>query len=143
MENKYLYKAFISYNSRDEKWAKWLQKSLERYTLPSIIANERGEVLRSYDKSLRHFKIFRDATDLVGTNLHEALPRELDNSEYLVVICSPNSAQSKWVGDEIQKFIDSNRSDKIIPFIVDGKPYSDDDFIRKNIIEAEKTHNCK
>ncbi len=43
MEKKFT--AFISYNSRDDKWAKWLQKRLENYSLPTVIANDKGQVL--------------------------------------------------------------------------------------------------
>lgn len=35
MEEQYKYYAFISYNSADEKWAKWLQHNLEYYHIPS------------------------------------------------------------------------------------------------------------
>ena len=36
IENGYRYYAFISYNHRDEKVAKWLQSRLEHYKLPSV-----------------------------------------------------------------------------------------------------------
>ena len=35
-ESSYHYYAFISYNHRDEKVAKWLQLRLEHYKLPSV-----------------------------------------------------------------------------------------------------------
>ena len=51
MEQKtYKYFAFISYNSADDKWAKWLQRQLENYNLTTIIKNEKGEVVKSYNK---------------------------------------------------------------------------------------------
>lgn len=40
---EYEYAAFISYKREDEKMAVWLQKSLERYSIPSSL---RKEVLR-------------------------------------------------------------------------------------------------
>ena len=40
METGFEYYAFISYKREDEKWAKWLQKKLEGYKLPTIIRKE-------------------------------------------------------------------------------------------------------
>ena len=40
--------------------------------------------------------------------------------------CSPRSAQSPWVGAEIDTFVELGRRDRIIPVIVEGRPYSDD-----------------
>lgn len=64
--------------------------------------------------------------DLSGNQLHEALQKELMASKYLIVICSPDSARSKYVNDEVQSFIDQGREEYIIPFIVDGQPNSAD-----------------
>lgn len=125
VENKYT--AFISYNSKDNRIAKWLQKKLESYSLPSVIANEKGETIRSYDKKPRKFKIFRYVTDLVAQNLDDGLRRELDQSKYLIVICSPRSARAPWVKKEVQHFIESGKSKQIIPFIIEGTPYSNDE----------------
>lgn len=36
MERQYKNYAFISYKREDEKWAKWLQRKLENYKLPSV-----------------------------------------------------------------------------------------------------------
>ena len=38
---QYTYYAFISYQRKDEKWAKWLQRKLENYKLP--VANASHE----------------------------------------------------------------------------------------------------
>ena len=51
---------------------------------------------------------------------------KLDESKYLIVICSPNSAQSKYVGEEIAYFRSKGREREIIPFIIDGIPHSKD-----------------
>ncbi|MBR1546017.1 MAG: toll/interleukin-1 receptor domain-containing protein [Prevotella sp.] len=127
MKNEYKYFAFISYNSADDKWAKWLQRQLENYNLPTIIKNEKGEVIKSYDKKPKKFKVFRYVSDLNAKTLNEGLSGELDNSQNLIVICSPRSAKSEWVGKEIQHFIDTDRKRKIVPFIVDGTSYSNDE----------------
>ncbi len=128
MEQKtYKYFAFISYNSADDKWAKWLQRQLENYNLPTIIKNEKGEVVKSYNKKPKKFKIFRYVSDLNAKTLKEGLSAELDNAQNLIVICSPRSAKSEWVGKEIQHFIDTDRKSKIVPFIVDGTSYNNDE----------------
>ena len=126
-QNKYKYFAFISYNSADDKWAKWLQRQLENYNLPTIIKNEKEEVIKSYDKKPKKFKIFRYVSDLNAKTLKEGLSAELDNSQNLIVISSPRSAKSEWVGKEIQHFIDTGRKNKIVPFIIDGTSYSNDE----------------
>src|SRR5574344_1304979 len=115
------YSAFISYNSNDDKWDKWLHRKLESFHLPSVIRPEKDE---EKAVNIKKLKIFRYKSDLNTTSLTQGLAAELDESNYLIVICSPNSAQSEWVGKEIQHFIDTGKKDKIIPFIVDGEPYS-------------------
>ncbi|MGN0188940.1 MAG: tetratricopeptide repeat protein [Candidatus Cryptobacteroides sp.] len=42
MEKELKYTAFISYNSKDNRTARWLQKRLEDYSLPSVIAHVYG-----------------------------------------------------------------------------------------------------
>lgn len=117
------YAAFISYNSHDDRWAKWLQKRLEAYRLPSVVMNEAGEVVYQKERKSGKFRVFRYVSDLVTTSLTSGLRLELDEAAYLIVICSPYSAKSDWVGKEIQYFASRNGRDKIIPFIVNGKPY--------------------
>lgn len=114
--NKYDYYAFISYSTADEKWAKWLHKHLENYNLPSALRRTNN----SLPKYIR--PVFWYKTDLSGTELHSALERELTSSRHLVLICSPESAKSEWVNDEVKSFVENDRTDSIIPFIVSGQP---------------------
>ena len=118
----YVYYAFISYNWRDARWARWLQRRLEHYNLPSIARREIGR-----DVKIR--PVFRYETDLGAADLRRDLPKELAQSRYLVVICSPHSAfpnvkGEHWVDDEIRHFIALGRTDRIIPVIVAGSPDS-------------------
>lgn len=113
------YYAFISYKREDEKWAKWLQGKLERYKFPTNL-NGRTDL----PKNIR--PIFRDVTDLNPGLLAEEINNALCNSEWLIVVCSPRSAKSPWVCKEAQTFIDLGRTDHIIPFIIEGNPFSDD-----------------
>lgn len=111
--------AFISYKREDEKWAKWLQDKLEHYRFPTNL-NARTDL----PKNIR--PTFRDVTDLNPGLLAEEINNALHNSEWLIVICSPRSAKSPWVCKEAQMFIDLGRADHIIPFVIEGNPFSDD-----------------
>lgn len=120
MVRQYKNYAFISYKREDEKWAKWLQRKLESYKLPSVIRKESLNM----PKYIR--PVFRDKTDLSGGILTKQLHNELERSKYLIVICSPNSAQSTWVNKEAQTFVDEGRTKYIIPFIVEGVPHAEE-----------------
>jgi len=125
-DQRFEYYAFISYSHKDEKWAKWLHRRLERYRLPNVIRKQLGETAPKPP-----YKVFRDVTDLGIGALRENLHKELDDSRFLIVICSPNSAKPNaegkhWVNDEIKKFIDMGRIDRIVPFIVAGTTYAAD-----------------
>lgn len=117
-ESKEFY-AFISYKREDEKWAKWLQHKLEHYRFPTQL-NGRNDL----PKNIR--PTFRDVTDLSLGLLAEEINKALHDSEWLIVICSPRSAKSPWVCKEAQTFIDLGRADHIIPFIIEGTPFSND-----------------
>lgn len=116
LNRKYEYFAFISYKREDEKWAKWLQKKLEYYKLPSSVRKDNPEL----PEKIR--PVFKDTTDLEPGILPLKIQEALESSKFLIVICSPRSANSVWVSKEVQSFIDSGRADNIIPFIIEGTP---------------------
>lgn len=121
MEEKYQYYAFVSYRSSDEKWAKWVQQQIEAYRLPAVLQKKNPQAPKTRIRPL-----FRYHTDIQPNELKEELRSKLEQSKYLLVICSPRSAQSQWVGQEIENFVLMGRRDRIIPIIVDGRPYSGD-----------------
>lgn len=113
------YFAFISYKREDEKWAELLQTRLEHFKFPTNL-NGRSDL----PKHIR--PIFRDVTDLSSGLLSEEINIALRDSEWLILICSPRSANSPWVCKEAQTFIDLGKADHIIPFIIEGSPFSND-----------------
>lgn len=119
MEQNKEYFAFISYKREDEKWAKWLQYKLEHYHLPTNVRKDN----QSLPQNIR--PIFKDTSELAAGVLADEIHEALVNSKYLIVVCSPRAAQSQWVGKEVQTFIDMERIDKIIPFVIRGKPFSE------------------
>ena len=122
MSEKFKYKAFISYSHADEKWARWLHKSLESYKPPKRLVGTRtamGEV------PARLAPVFRDREELASsTDLGADLTAALEGSAALIVICSPSSAGSHWVNEEILAFKRLGRSGRVFSLIVAGEPYS-------------------
>lgn len=118
MTKKYL--AFISYSHNDKEHAKWLHEKLESFRVPVYLKNKRSD-LPEYIRP-----VFRDETDLELGGLTENIHRALENSQYLIVICSPHSQASPYVNDEINYFSKVAPDDKvrILPYIVDGVPHS-------------------
>lgn len=109
---KYSTYAFISYSHCDMPMAKWLQKRLEGFKLPTQIHND-------VDAKSRYIRpIFRDQSDLNTGILGDELRKHLEESKYLILICSKNSAQSQWVSDEAEAFVKMGRLDRIIPVII-------------------------
>lgn len=108
------YKAFISYSRADQKWAEWLHKKLETYVVPySLRRNAPDRFPR------RLSPVFRDLDEMAaGPSLRGSLTEALDRSEWLIVLCSPSSAASRWVGEEIKHFVSSGRHEKIALLIV-------------------------
>lgn len=123
-QDDYKYWAFISYSHQDEAWAKWLHKSLETYKVPRKLV---GRELETGVVPRRIFPIFRDREELPGAaDLGGKLKNALRQSRYLIVICSPKSAVSQWVNEEIKTYKALGREDRVLCLIVDGEPYASD-----------------
>lgn len=115
------YRVFISYNHADNKWARWLHRALETYKPPRGVAS-RGLSVDGRQKPLS--PVFRDREELSSAaSLSDAVSLALEESENLVVICSPGAARSRWVNEEILTFKRLGRSGRIFCFIVDGEPH--------------------
>lgn len=114
------YVAFISYKEEDYEWARWLQHKLEHYHIPIEVREKHPE----YPQRVK--PVFEYKSEMAGGNLSKEIAKALDNSTSLIVICSPNTPGSEWVAKEVQHFINDNREDKIIPFVIAGEPFSKD-----------------
>ncbi len=117
-EQEFKYFAFISYNSKDTEWGKRIQHKLENYRMPATMCSERGWARKPIKP------IFFAPTDIQPGGLDDELKERLRASRNLIVIGSPNSAKSDWVGKEIEYFHSLGRTQNIHYFIVDGVPHS-------------------
>ncbi|MEK7266691.1 MAG: toll/interleukin-1 receptor domain-containing protein [Pseudomonadota bacterium] len=114
-DGTYDYAAFISYNSADRETARRLQRALENYQTPKEL---RGRAAGFGPIAERIGKVCRDRTDFKsGESLSAALKEALRKSWCLIVLCSPDSAQSKWVNSEIEFFKEIGRASRIYPLI--------------------------
>ena len=118
MEEKMKYFAFISYSSKDTAWGRQMQRKLEHYRMPATLCSEHGWERRPMKP------VFFAPSDIQPGGLNEELQERLKASRNLIVICSPNSARSEWVGKEIEFFHQLGRTKQIHFFIVDGQPHS-------------------
>src|SRR5438270_7821306 len=96
---EFKYWAFISYSHQDEAWAQWLHRALETYQVPRRLV---GRVSSVGKVPRRLFPVFRDRDELPGAaDLGDTIQNALIHTRYLVVICSPRSAVSRWVNEEV------------------------------------------
>lgn len=120
--SEFRYKAFISYNHQDERWAHWLHRALETYRIPRRL---RGADFGQGVVPKRLHPVFRDRDELgSATDLSQQVKDALAASETLVVVCSPHAVASQWVNEEIREFRRLGRGHRIFAIIVGGDPQS-------------------
>jgi tetratricopeptide (TPR) repeat protein len=123
-----IYSAFVSYSSKDLRWARWLQKALEQFKLPKEMPADHP-LRREGQNRLK--PVFRDRDEMsASADLGQQINAGLAQSHFLIVICSPASAGSRWVDAEVREFQRLGRQTQILCIIVDGEPGSDDPVLR-------------
>lgn len=111
------YDAFICYKHGevDSAAALQLQQSLEHLHIPRGVSPRHGRNLLK--------RVFVDEGELsscadFGLQIREALK----NSEYLIVICSPDTPGSPWVNLEIETFLEYHDRSHILSVLTGGEP---------------------
>ncbi|MDR1205328.1 MAG: TIR domain-containing protein, partial [Peptococcaceae bacterium] len=128
------YDAFISYRhgELDGLVAEKLHKMLETYRVPRAIAKKTGKTKLS--------RIFRDRDELpTSSNLSDSINEALENSGFLLLICSRRTCESQWVMREVERFGELHGKDRIITLLIDGEP--DESFppsLREREVGGEK-----
>jgi len=118
----YKYWGFLSYSHHDERWARWLHRSIERFPVPRALVGGRT----SFGARPRRLApIFRDRDELASSgDLSKEIQDALRQSRFLIVVCSPTAAVSRWVNEEIVAFKVLGRADRVLALIVDGEPHA-------------------
>src|SRR6266404_3523290 len=114
--NDFKYKAFISYShAADERLAPALQSALHRFAKPFY--------------RLRAIRTFRDKTTLQLTDrLWPEIQQALADSEYFILMASPDAASSIWVQREISEWLDlhNGSTQNLLIALTDGRIEWDD-----------------
>ncbi|MEO8455281.1 MAG: toll/interleukin-1 receptor domain-containing protein [Sphingomicrobium sp.] len=116
------YYAFLSYSHNDKALADWLHRELERFRVPHALA---GRLTANGVVPKRLTPIFRDQHDLAATgDLGGEIKTALAVSQFLIVLCSPTAAISRWTNAEIEWFKQSRPDGCVLAAIVGGEPFA-------------------
>ncbi len=104
-----LYDAFLSYShAADGKLAPALQTGLQQFAKPW--------------NRLRAIRVFRDKTGLSATpGLWSAIETVLNNSEYFILLASPQAAESHWVRKELEHWLGQRPATQILVALTGGE----------------------
>ena len=127
------YDAFISYRhcELDSFISENLHKKLESYKMPSIVAKKLDP------KKQKIERVFRDEAELpLSGNLSDPITAALDNSEFLIVICTPRLRESQWCLKEIETFVAAHDREHVLLVLAEGEP---DESFPEILLHEEKT----
>jgi tetratricopeptide (TPR) repeat protein len=118
------YYAFLSYSHRDKELADWLHRELEKFRVPAALA---GKLTANGVVPRRLVPIFRDQHDLpAGDDLAVEIEAALAASQFLVVLCSPIAAKSRWMNLEIESFKRTRPEGCVLAAVAAGEPFASD-----------------
>lgn len=117
------YDAFISYRhcELDSFVSENLHKKLENFKLPKSILKNKNLTKTKIER------VFRDEAELpLSDNLSDPIMAALQNSEFLIVICTPRLPLSAWCKKEIETFVATHDRKHVLLVLAEGEP--DDSF---------------
>jgi tetratricopeptide (TPR) repeat protein len=116
------YWAFLSYSHGDTAMADKLHRQLETYRVPRNLVG-RPHPLGTIPQRLT--PIFRDRHELAASSdLSREIDEALNGSRYLIVLCSPASARSRWVDQEVCAFKRRYGEERVLAAIIAGEPFA-------------------
>lgn len=111
--------AFISYRHAelDKFVAESIHKRLEAFRVPTSV-RRKNKLAKD-----RIRRVFRDRDELpLASDLAEQITAALENSEFLIVICTPRLPESKWCRKEIETFIEMHGRKNVFAVLAEGEP---------------------
>jgi tetratricopeptide (TPR) repeat protein len=116
------YFAFLSYSHKDKELAEWLHRELERFRVPRTL---RGRLTANGVVPKRLTPIFRDEHDLAAAgDLGGEIKATLGVSQFLIVLCSPTAAVSRWTNAEVEWFKQSHPDGCVLAAVASGEPFA-------------------
>lgn len=88
--------------------------------MPISVRRKNG-LNRKLGRCFCYLRDMRQTSDLIGE-----FKLQMEQSKYLIVLCSPEAVKSKTINEGIRYFASLGHPERIIPFIIDGVPYSAD-----------------
>ncbi len=120
---RFKHRAFVVFDKADAQWAAQLQRRLERTHIAWALIGQ-DTPIGLVPKDLR--SIFRYGGEAPegaeGKALSDQAMSALDESLFLVVLCSPDAAKSETVNEAVRRFKSLDRVERIIPVIIAGEP---------------------
>ena len=112
-----IFKAFMSYShTSGAKTAAALQQALHRFAKPWY--------------RMRALRVFRDQTNLSASpGLWPSIQEALGESEFFLLVASPEAAQSHWVRQEIDWWLANRQTARLLIIIVGGDVLWDDSLV--------------
>lgn len=108
-QDKAAYSAFISYShALDGTLAPTLQREIERFAKPWF--------------RMRMLRVFRDDANLSAQpDLWSAIENALSASDWLILMASPDAAQSPWVNKEVSWWLANRSVDNLLIVVTSGE----------------------
>src|SRR5271156_3757489 len=107
-ESRMQYDAFLSYAHRDKDVTSAIQKGLHQ------IGRRVGQ--------LRALRVFRDDTNLTANpDLWGKITEALQDSRFMIVVLSPQSAASHWVNEEVKHWLDQRGHEGLMLVLAEGR----------------------
>jgi hypothetical protein len=101
--------AFISYSRRDKAFVVRLAAALNAYRPP-----------RTLGAQARPLRVFLDQNDLGAGDYAPEIEAQLARSRMLIVVCTPAARASRYVDDEVRRFVRLRASDAVVPVLLAG-----------------------
>ena len=120
--HQHIYYAFLSYSHKDAELADWLHAELEDFHVPHALA---GKLTANGVIPHRLKPIFRDEHELAAADdLGDEIKEALASSKFLIVLCSPDAAKSRWTNAEIEAFKHVHPEGCVLAAVAAGEPFA-------------------
>ncbi len=113
----YTYEAFISYRHlpHDTEVATQIQRRVEGFKIPKDLDGPHA------GKKLG--RLFRDEDELpTSSSLSDQIRDALKHSRFLLVVCTPQTPESRWVAREVELFSSYHGRDRVLVALAEAEP---------------------